>query len=249
MLLYIIIELAVLRPTEETSTNQPSMNTLISMPRVVRLRSLRSLLLVTTIPFIAAAGATTTFQNTMHRSANLTSLRARIPKGTWDTHMHVIDPRVFPLDPSAQYQPEPHTLEQAEAFLGGQLGIQKMVIVQPSIYANDNDCTLDGLRRLGKNGRAIVQFDPASTSNKQLREWHDLGVRGVRLNFKSVGETPSAETLEADMRSYAEAVRDLGWALELYISMENIPLLEKFANDLGVKIIVSMSMSEKVGRD
>ena len=74
--------------------------------------------------------------------------------------MHVVDPRVFPLSKDAQYQPSPHTLDDAHAFLN-QLGIEKMVIVQPSIYGNDNSCTLDGLRRLGTtHGRAVVQFDP-----------------------------------------------------------------------------------------
>ncbi|TKA31268.1 hypothetical protein B0A54_15323 [Friedmanniomyces endolithicus] len=172
-------------------------------------------------------------------SENIARLASRIPNGTWDTHMHVVDPRAFPLSKDAQYQPSPHTLDDAHAFLN-QLGIQKMVIVQPSIYSNDNACTLDGLRRLGsKNGRAVVQFDPETTSREQLREWHDLGVRGVRLNFKSVGGKVEQAALTASMRRYADAVRELGWVLELYIALEDVPLLEKaMAEELGLKVCV-----------
>lgn len=153
--------------------------------------------------------------------------------------MHVVDPRAFPLSKDAQYQPSPHTLDDAHAFLS-QLGIRKMVIVQPSIYGNDNSCTLDGLRKLGPtNGRAVIQFDPDTTSAEQLREWHNLGVRGVRLNFKSVGAKLDAEFLSASMHKYADAVRDLGWVLELYIAIEDVPLLKPVVPQLGgVKVCV-----------
>ncbi|KAK5114097.1 hypothetical protein LTR62_002666 [Meristemomyces frigidus] len=174
-----------------------------------------------------------------HSSPSITRLASRIPKGTWDTHMHVVDPRSFPLDKSAQYQPSPHTLDDAHTFLS-QLGITKMVIVQPSIYGNDNSCTLNGLRRLGpRNGRAVVQFDPEVTSHEQLQEWHELGVRGVRLNFKSVGGEIEESALRASMQKYADAVRDLGWVLELYIALEDIPVLEKVVPAVpGIKLCI-----------
>jgi len=147
--------------------------------------------------------------------------------------MHVVDPRVFLLDKAAQYQPSPHTLDDANALLGT-LGIEKMVIVQPSIYGDDNSCTLDGLRKLGSaKGRAVVQFDPDTTSAMQLREWHDLGVRGVRLNFKSVGSELDADLLTATMHKYADIVRELGWVVQLYIALEDVPLLERVVPELG----------------
>ncbi|KAK0930459.1 hypothetical protein LTR29_016704 [Friedmanniomyces endolithicus] len=149
---------------------------------------------------------------------NIARLASRIPKGTWDTHMHIVDPHGFPLSKTAQYQPSPHTLDDAHAFLD-QLGIRKTVIVQPSIYGNDNACTMDGLRRLGpEKGRAVVQFDPETTSLEQLQEWHDLGVRGVRLNFKSVGGEVEQAALTASMRRYADA--------------------KAMAEELGVKVCV-----------
>lgn len=159
--------------------------------------------------------------------------------------MHVVEPSRFPLDAAAQYTPSAHTLDQANTFLS-QLGIKKMVIVQPSIYGNDNACTLDGLRRLGpKHGRAVIQFDPEQTSKQQLQEWHDIGVRGVRLNFKSVGAEPSAAELESILRKYADAMRPFGWPLELYIALENVPLLEGVVESLGVKVIVVSRLTNR----
>ncbi len=153
--------------------------------------------------------------------------------------MHVVDPQVFPLAKDAAYIPSSHTIDDAQKFLGN-LGIEKMIIVQPSIYGNDNACTIDGLKRLGtENGRAVIQFDPDSTSSDQVQEWHELGVRGVRLNFKSVGARPEGTSFAAMLHKYANAVRSLGWVLELYIAMEDLPLLEPIIPDLGgIKICI-----------
>ncbi|KAK3722528.1 hypothetical protein LTR37_002520 [Vermiconidia calcicola] len=186
-----------------------------------------------TIPFRA--------MSTQHgpSAESIARLAARIPQGTWDTHMHVVDPPTFPLSKDAKYQVSPHTIVDAQKFLSS-LGISKMVIVQPSIYGNDNACTIDGLKRLGvENGRAVIQFDADTTSTEQLQEWHELGVRGVRLNYKSVGAKPEKISLAAQMHKYATAVRPFGWVVELYIGMEDIPLLETIVPDLGdVKICI-----------
>lgn len=174
----------------------------------------------------------------LHTTHVMAEVAARIPLGTIDTHMHVIDPTKFPLNAAAKYQPSTHTLDQANAFLN-RLGIERMVIVQPSIYGNDNSCTLGGLRRLGPgNGRAVVQFDPAVTSKEKLREWHELGVRGVRLNFKSVGVTPTRCEFEQTVLSYANAIRELKWPLEIYIAAESVPMLEDLVDGLGVNVII-----------
>lgn len=177
--------------------------------------------------------------NARTSSESIARLAGRIPKDTWDTHMHVVDPRSFPLSADAQYQPQPHTLTDAHSFLS-RLGIEKMVIVQPSIYGNDNSCTLDGLKGLGlKNGRAVIQFDPDTSSREQLQQWHDAGVRGVRLNFKSVGGKVEEDALAKQMQKYADAIRDFGWVLELYIAVNDIPILEKVASGIpDVKICV-----------
>ncbi|KAF2725829.1 amidohydrolase 2 [Polychaeton citri CBS 116435] len=168
----------------------------------------------------------------MHSTSSpeaIARVASKIPKGTWCSHMHILDPVAFPLSAEAKYTPAAHTMEDARAFFDP-LGIKKMVVVQPSIYGNDNACTLSAMPDLGpQDGRAVIQFDPRETSPEQLQKWHDEGVRGVRLNFKSVGADVTQEELAAMMQSYADAVRPLGWIIELYIAMESIPLLQAVA--------------------
>lgn len=155
--------------------------------------------------------------------------------------MHVVDVEKWPLSATAAYQPPSHTLDDARSALTRQLGIEKMVIVQPSIYANDNNCTLEGVQGLGiSKGRGVIQFDAQTTTSEQLQAWHDDGARGVRLNFKSVGAKVTSEDLAKSLHQYVNAVRGLNWIVQIYIAMEDIPLLEPIIPQLdsGVKICI-----------
>lgn len=169
------------------------------------------------------------------------STAASIPKcpaGTWDSHMHVVEPDRFPLSASATYKPATHTLSEALAFESS-LGISNLVLVQPSIYGNDNSCLLAALEELGpERARGVVQFDPSSTPIHVLRQWHDLGVRGVRINLKSVGSEPSARELTQTLGAYADKIRPLGWAITIYVDMKMIPVLEDVVSKLGVKLCI-----------
>ncbi|KAL1633050.1 hypothetical protein SLS56_003121 [Neofusicoccum ribis] len=166
-------------------------------------------------------------------------VRSLVPADSWDSHMHVTSPD-YPLAAAAAYTPSAHTLEDAMAFEHS-YNIPNIVLVQPSIYGTDNACTLDALRTLGPHhGRAVVALDPsAPPPAATLRAWHEAGVRGVRLNLKSVGRLPSAAALRAELLAYAAAIRPLGsWALQVYLGLDAVPLLEPVVPDLGVKLVV-----------
>jgi predicted TIM-barrel fold metal-dependent hydrolase len=152
--------------------------------------------------------------------------------------MHVVDPAAFPLDPSAQYQPEPHLLQDALAFYAS-LGISNMVFVQPSIYGHDNSCMLEALKAVTpRHGRAVVTFDHSSIDQRQLRAWHELGVRGVRVNLVSVGRELTQEELRQELQRYAKSIRALGWVLELFVPMHLLPDVRDVVSDLGVKVCI-----------
>lgn len=152
--------------------------------------------------------------------------------------MHVVDPARYPLSPKALYTPEAHTLADALAFESS-VGIPNIVLVQPSIYGNDNLCMLDTLRELGSDrARAIVTFDPATTTESTLRQWHDLGVRGVRINLQSVGGKLDKDELRSTLKSYADAVRHLHWVVQLYVPLATVASLEDIVPDLDVRFCI-----------
>lgn len=173
--------------------------------------------------------------------------------------MHIIDPEQYPLSPTAIYRPSKFTISQAVSFEES-IGASNIVIVQPSIYENDNSCLLDALKVLnnppppttnttttttttggGRGGcaRGVVSFDPETTPLTTLQEWHQLGVRGVRINLQSTAKTMAHAEMKTVVRRYADAVRPLGWVIQLYIPLDLVTALEPLVPTLGgVRIII-----------
>ncbi|MCJ1473390.1 hypothetical protein MMC13_002041 [Lambiella insularis] len=134
--------------------------------------------------------------------------------------MHVTDPKAFPISPSATYTPHAATLPQAQDN-ASRLSLPNLVFVQPSTYGTDNACLLDALGRVPPaHGRGVVVFDPSTTTRAQLEHWHRAGVRGVRVNLKSVGTAMEREALWRLLRQYLAAIKPLRtWALQLFVDL------------------------------
>ena len=166
------------------------------------------------------------------------SMATSVPQGAWDSHMHVCEPLRFPVSPTATYQPHKATLKEAQKN-AEILGLPNLVFVQPSTYGNDNRCLLDALQSVGpKRGRGVVVFDPTEIDPKTLEKWHSLGVRGARINFKSVGKEMAQQEMLKLLESYQKAIGRMngGWALQLFVDMSIVPQLEEFVDrHIGAK--------------
>ena len=162
-----------------------------------------------------------------------------MPADAWDCHMHVTSPD-YPLAANAAYKPALHDIKHAMAF-EKTVGVRNVVLVQPSIYGNDNNCLLDALKAIGpRHGRGVIGIDPDAPIDFAMLEGCDeLGVRGVRLNLKSTNVEFTEESLRVMLEKYARIVKDIGWVLELFIGMENMPVLEKVSGNLGVQLCIA----------
>jgi predicted TIM-barrel fold metal-dependent hydrolase len=120
------------------------------------------------------------------------------------------------------------------------LGLPNMVLVQISTYKNDNTWILEGLKELGPNkARGVVAFDPDNIDKETLRQWHSLGVRGVRLNLRSTKTALSKEQIQAALRRYAEKLRPMKtWSIGLYADMDVLDHVQPLVSELGVKIVL-----------
>ena len=186
-------------------------------------------------PRLVLDGPPTTREGRGRQRAGSSLLR-RIPDDAWDSHMHILDPVTYPLADDACYVPSTHLLGEALDF-EADVGISNIVLVQPSIYGNDNSCLLDALRALGPaRGRGVVAFNPATIDVRTLQEWHDIGVRGVRLNLQSIEKEVSDTEMENTLHQYASIIRPFDWVLQLYVPLSTAPLLEKIVPELGVKV-------------
>src|SRR5712664_2922628 len=64
-----------------------------------------------------------------------------VPSGASDCHVHVFDPKQFPFAGTRGYTPEPASIDELRA-LHQALRIDRVVVVQPSVYGTDNRCTV-----------------------------------------------------------------------------------------------------------
>lgn len=172
----------------------------------------------------------------------------QMPTGSIDSHMHIIEPAAFPLARDARYQPSSFTLHDAEDFQQT-VGIRGMVMVQPSIYGTDNSCLLAALKKAGPGrARGVIVCNPTVTSQGQLRDWHEQGVRGIRINLESVNGKPDIDAFLEQLRQSADLIRPLNWVLDLYIPMSILPTLENTLLALDVKICLDHFGSPRVPR-
>lgn len=145
--------------------------------------------------------------------------RVTAPRNAWDCHAHIFGPTdIYPPHPNRSYDPAPASLEAYRNMLAT-LGVERAVIVQPSIYGTDNRCTADALRASDGAWRGVAVID-AGMSSRELRELHALGFRGVRFNLLFLGGT-DLDQLEIVARKIAP----LGWHVQLLLDGQDLPAL------------------------
>ncbi len=159
-----------------------------------------------------------------------------LPAGACDCHVHVIGPQErYPMAAERHYTPGPAPLEELCTHLAG-LGLQRAVIVQPSVYGTDNRCMLDALDRMEGTARGVA-VPPNDASLAALREMHARGVRGVRINLESAGTRDTAAAGQL-LDQWAARVTDLGWHLQLYAAAQVTAVLADHLARLPVHVVI-----------
>lgn len=160
-----------------------------------------------------------------------------VPRGACDCHVHVFpDPARFPFAQNRTYTPPAATADDL-LDLQRSLRLDRVVIVQPSIYGTDNRATLDGMRQLGpQRARGVAVIDEG-TSAAQLDEMHGAGVRGVRVNLETAGVVDPV----ASGRKLQDTVRQVagrGWHVQTYTRLAIVDALKDQLLAMPVPIVV-----------
>ena len=159
-----------------------------------------------------------------------------LPKGSIDTHVHIFESH-FPLFEGRGYNPPDSTLEDL-IHLHKTLGVDRVVFTQPSVYGVDNSAILKGMNVLNEKvpnkarGVCAIKMD---ASESFLRELHEQGIRGVRLNLDNKGGMPLE--LE-DISKLEDKIRELGWHLEYLFPGKDIVELEPVLSNASVPISI-----------
>jgi len=154
-----------------------------------------------------------------------TPVNFQVPPGTCDCHVHIFgDPQRFPFSPSRTYTPEPASLEELES-LHRALHTDRVVIVNPSVYGTDNSCTLDAAKRLGSSARAIAVIDE-KTPDAVLDEMDRVGVRGIRVNLETRGQTDPALAHQLFQAGVERIKQRKNWHMQVYARLSVIEAIQ-----------------------
>src|SRR5258707_7344492 len=171
-------------------------------------------------------------------AASRTAVDFDVPRGACDCHVHVFgDPTKFPFAEKRVYTPPQASVEQL-LELQRDLHLDRVVVVQPSVYGADNACTLDAVRRMGGRARGVAVIDRA-TSRKALEEMAAAGIRGVRLNLETntAGRFDPADA-KAVLDATVEQIRGLGWHVQIYTRTAVIAGLNDHLGQMPFPVVV-----------
>jgi predicted TIM-barrel fold metal-dependent hydrolase len=156
--------------------------------------------------------------------AKQTPVTLAVPNNACDCHTHIIgDPQKFPFSPARVYTPEPAS-PQEMAKLHKSLHIKRVVIVTPSVYGTDNSATLFGINTRGATARGIAVIDD-KTTEKDLDTLENNGIRGIRLNLATGGQTDPAAALKR-LAAAITQIKARNWHLQIYTSAATIPAIK-----------------------
>jgi D-galactarolactone isomerase len=156
--------------------------------------------------------------------------RLKVPPGACDCHMHIYDPRysaapswplVLPNAPVAAYR-----AVQAE------LGLSRVVVVQPNGYKFDNACTEEAVRELGPSARGIATIRP-DIAEAEVERLTRAGFRGARC-FMLNGGYLSWD----DVDTIAARVQPFGWHVQVQLDGRELPQHETRLSRLPVDVVI-----------
>lgn len=148
------------------------------------------------------------------------------PAGTCDSHCHIIGPATrYPVSPNRSFT-APDALVDDYLRMAGTLGIERMIIVQPSFYGADNSCTVDAIAALGQHrARGVAMVEP-TISESALAALDAGGIRAARFITTAGGGASIA-----DLETVARKIAPFGWHVELYVPPvswpEILPVLDR----------------------
>ena len=161
--------------------------------------------------------------------------KLRMPPLACDTHAHVCGPESrYPYWAGRVYTP-PDALPAHYRHLLATLGVERAVLVQPSVYGTDNRAMLDALAAAPAHLRAVAVVEPDIT-NAELERLHALGVRGVRCNIVDIKEGKGRLPMEL-LNALAAKVRPFGWHLEFLMHVDEFPDLDRLLDGFPVDVV------------
>jgi predicted TIM-barrel fold metal-dependent hydrolase len=163
-----------------------------------------------------------------------TPVNFAVPEGACDCHVHTFDPQKFPYSPTRPYTPEPVSVEELQS-LHKALHISRVIVVQTTVYAADNRGVLDAMKQLGPRARGVAVIDD-KTPDSVLDEMDRAGIRGIRLNLETAGQT-DPEIGRKRFQAAVERIKGRKWHIQIYARLSVIEGIKTLVADAPMPVV------------
>jgi D-galactarolactone isomerase len=155
-------------------------------------------------------------------------MKIRVPKGACDTHMHFYDGAA-----AAPGTPNPGTFTvPMYRELQKRLGLERVIVVQPNAYRDDNTVTVNAMKQIGKNAKGVAVVKPG-TPEAELERLTKAGICAVRIMTLHGG------MLGFDaMDEVLAQVHPFGWHANIQLDGRELPRLEAQIKRLPGKFVI-----------
>lgn len=150
--------------------------------------------------------------------------------GATDTHIHFYDDR-FPVAAGALLHPPNAGIDDYRT-IQTELGLERVVVVQPTTYGTDNRCQLAAVAALGDQARAVVVI-ASSTPTGELQRLTEQGVRGARFHM-----LPGGAVSWDELEPTAAAIADHGWHIQIQLNGNDLPDLVERLLTLPANLVI-----------
>ncbi len=158
--------------------------------------------------------------------------RLQAPAGTCDTATHFYNDR-YPSAPTALFTP-PNAWIEDYVRMRERVGIERTIVVQPTVYGFDNRCTLEAMALLGPCARGVVVVDTTVT-DAELDRLTRAGVRAVRFHMLvGAGGVLPWDILEA----VAARIQPFGWHIQVQFDGRQLPEHEALIRRIPGKLVI-----------
>lgn len=155
------------------------------------------------------------------------------PPNSCDTHFHIFGPpEKFSFASTRQYTPPAAPLDHY-LNMSAVIGIERGVVVQPSVHGLDNSVTLDAIEKSGGRFRGVARVDDKA-SPSDLKKLHEGGIRGVRFNLL---DRPRGNIALDVFDRVVERIAEFGWSVDFHIDPKNLLEQEKRIRALKLPVV------------
>jgi 2-pyrone-4,6-dicarboxylate lactonase len=172
--------------------------------------------------------------------AAASSTEFKFPEGSSDCHVHVYGPfDRFPAQNEGRFSPvQPFPVETLFAMWKS-IGIARGVIVHALAAGENNEVTLDAVRRHRDRLRGVALLK-RDVTDRRLDEMTDAGFKGCRINLlRQDGKPVSTGGMNLDdLMALAPRLAERGWHAQLWIETGDLDALAPDLEKLPLTFVI-----------